>query len=95
MLKIALALEPNSPAARLYNGLALAGSNTLDEAEREFKTAHELGGPTYAVALFHLGELYMNEGRRDLARKTLQSYLQEAPNEPNAAQARKLLEVLR
>jgi len=95
MLKTALALEPNSPAARLYNGLALAGSNTLDEAEREFKTAHELGGPAYAVALFHLGELYMNEGRRDLARKTLQSYLQEAPNEPNAAQARKLLEVLR
>jgi tetratricopeptide (TPR) repeat protein len=95
MLKTALALESNSPAARLYNGLALAGSNTLDEAEREFKTAHELGGPTYAVALFHLGELYMNEGRRDLARKALQSYLQEAPNEPNATQARKLLEVLR
>src|SRR6266478_723732 len=51
-LKTALDLQPYSPAARLYHGLALAGSNALDDAERELKTAHELGGPTYAVALF-------------------------------------------
>jgi tetratricopeptide (TPR) repeat protein len=94
-LKTALELQPNSPAARLYHGLALAGSNALDDAERELKTAHELGGPTYAVALFHLGQLYMDKGERDLARKTLESYLREAPNDGNAPQARKLLELLR
>jgi tetratricopeptide (TPR) repeat protein len=94
-LKTTLELQPNSPAARLYNGLALAGSNALDEAERELKAAHELGGPTYAVALFHLGQIYMDKGERALARKTLQTYLLEAPNDAKAPQARKLLEVLR
>ena len=94
-LKTALELQPNSPAARLYNGLALAGSNALDGAERELRTAHELGGPTYAVALFHLGQIYMDKGERVLARKTLQAYLLEAPNDSKAPQARKLLEVLR
>ena len=95
MLKIALELQPNSPAARLYDGLALVGSNAFDDGERELKTAHELGGPTFAVALFHLGQIYMDKGERELARKTLQSYLREAPNDPNARQARKLLAVLR
>lgn len=95
MLKAALALQSNSPAARLYYGLALEGSNAPDDAERELKIAHELGGPTYAVALFHLGQLYLNKGKRDLARKTLQSYLREAPNGADSPQARKLLEDLR
>jgi tetratricopeptide (TPR) repeat protein len=94
-LKKALELQPNSPAARLYDGLALAGSNSLDDAERELRTAHELGGPAYAVALFHLGQIYMDKGERVLARKTLQAYLLEAPNGTNAPQARKLVEVLR
>jgi tetratricopeptide (TPR) repeat protein len=94
-LKTALELQPNSPAARLYDGLALAGSNALDDAERELRAAHELGGPTYAVALFHLGQLYIDKGERVLARKTLQTYLAEAPNDANAPQAKKLLEVLR
>jgi tetratricopeptide (TPR) repeat protein len=95
MLKTALALDPNAPAARLYNGLALKGANAPDEAERELKIAHDLGGPTYAVALFHLGEVYMNKGQRDLARRTLQSFLREAPNDPNAPQAKKLVDILR
>ena len=95
MLKTALVVEPNSPAARLYNGLALKGSNAPDEAERELKMAHDLGGPPFAVALFHLGEVFMNKGQRDLARRALQSFLREAPNDPNAPQAKKLLDILR
>ena len=94
-LKTALELQPNSPAARLYNGLALAGSNATDDAVRELRTAHQLGGPSYAVALFHLGQIYMEKGERVLARETLQTYLLEAPNDTNAPQARKWLEVLR
>ena len=95
MLKTALALDPNAPAARLYDGLALKGSNSPNEAAQELKLAHDLGGPTYSVALFHLGQVYMNKGQRDLARQTLQSFLREAPNDPNAPQAKKLLEALR
>jgi tetratricopeptide (TPR) repeat protein len=94
MLKAALALQSNDPAARLYYGMALAGLNALTDAERELKTAHELGGPPFAVALFHLGEVYVSKGEPDLARRALESYLREAPDDSNAPQARRLLQVL-
>ena len=95
MLKTALGLEPNSPAARLYNGLALEGLNDLNGAEKELQTAHDLGGATYAVALFHLGQIYMNKGERARALKMFESYVREAPNAPDSAQARKMVEILR
>lgn len=95
MLRAALALQPNSPAARLYNGLALEGSDDLNGAEQELKTAHDLGGATYAVALFHLGQVYVNKGERERGRKMFESYLREAPNGSDAAQARKMISVLR
>jgi tetratricopeptide (TPR) repeat protein len=94
-LKAALALQPNSPAAILYHGLALEGTNDLNGAERELKTAHDLGGAAYAVALFHLGQIYVNKGEREQARKAFESYLQEAPSGPNAAEARKMIGILR
>ncbi len=94
-LKTALALRPNSPAAILYLGLALEGTNDLTGAEKELETAHDLGGPAYAVALFHLGQIYMNKGEREQARQAFEGYLSEAPNGPNAAQARKMIGLLR
>ena len=94
-LKAALALQPNSPAAILYHGLALEGTNDLNGAERELRTAHDLGGAAYAVALFHLGQIYVNKGEREQARKAFESYLQEAPSGPNAAEARKMIGILR
>ena len=94
-LKTALALQANSPAAILYHGLALEGTNDLTGAERELKTAHDLGGVAYCVALFHLGQIYMNKGEREKARKAFEGYLREAPSGPNAAQARKMVGILR
>jgi tetratricopeptide (TPR) repeat protein len=94
-LKTALALRPNSPAAILYHGLALEGTNDLNGAERELKTAHDLGGSAYAVALFHLGQIYLNNAERERARQAFEGYLREAPSGPNAAQARKMLAILR
>jgi tetratricopeptide (TPR) repeat protein len=94
-LKTALALQPNSPAAILYHGLALEGTNDLNGAERELRTAHDLGGVAYAVALFHLGQIYMNKGEREQARKAFESYVREAPSGPNAAEARKMIGILR
>ncbi|MDQ3819746.1 MAG: tetratricopeptide repeat protein [Acidobacteriota bacterium] len=90
-LRKALSLESNSPAAKLYLGLALKGMDELDEAERELKAAYNLGGAAYAAALFHLGEVYMDKGERELARQALETFLHDAPTAPNAAQARKLI----
>ena len=93
-LRKALSLESNSPAAKLYMGLALKAMNELDEAERELKGAYNLGGASYAVALFHLGEVYIDKGERELARQALEAFLRDAPGAPNAAQARKLIGLL-
>jgi tetratricopeptide (TPR) repeat protein len=93
-LRKALALEGNSPSARLYLGQALAALNDFSAAEQELKTAHDLGGPVYAVALFRLGELYLNMGNRQRALKAFQRYLSEAPNGPNGPEAKRLIGTL-
>lgn len=95
ILRKALALEANSPSARLYLGQALAALNDSPGAERELQTAYDLGGPVYAVALFRLGEVYLNMGDRQRALKTFQRYLSEAPNAANAPEARRLISLLK
>jgi regulator of sirC expression with transglutaminase-like and TPR domain len=59
------------------------------------KTAHDLGGEAYAVALYDLGQIYLSKGDRKRALETFEMYLSEAPNAANAAEVRKLIQVLR
>ncbi len=94
ILEKAVSLQAQSPAARLYNGLALAATSEVDRAEKEFVTAYDLGGHDYAVALFHLGQLYMDRGDRNRAREFFQRYLREAPDASNSGQVRKLIAML-
>lgn len=95
VLRTALSLESNSPTARLYAGLASLGLNDLEGAERELKAAYDLGGAPYAMALFHLGQVYMNKGERDRALKAFEAYLHDMPEAGNVAQVRKLINMLR
>jgi len=94
-LRRALALEANSPSARLYLGKALSGLDDHEAAEREFKTAHDLGGATFSLALYYLGHIYLNKGQRQRAMEMFQLYLKETPAAPNAEEVRKLIEILR
>lgn len=94
VLDKALSLEPTAPAAHLYAGMAAAGVNNSDRAEKELKAAYDLGGHAYAVALVHLGRLYMKKGDRELALKSLETYLRESPDGANAAQVQKMIAVL-
>ncbi|MFN2596863.1 MAG: hypothetical protein ABR563_06720, partial [Pyrinomonadaceae bacterium] len=66
-----------------------------ERAERELLTAHEAGGAQYALALFHLGQLYRGRGDRARARRCFEGYLREAPDAPNAEQVRKMIDALR
>src|ERR1043166_8116197 len=63
-LEKALSLDASSPAAHLYAGLARLGLDDSDRAEQELSTAYQLGGAKYALAQYHLGQLYMNKGER-------------------------------
>jgi len=95
LLRQAVSLDSNAPAARLYLGIALQNTNSLDDAKRELRAAYELGGAPYAEALFHLGDVYLNSGERELARQAFETYLRIAPQAANASQAKQLLSILR
>lgn len=94
-LEKALSLNSASPAAHLYAGIAASELQDSERGEREFQAAYQLGGTEFSIALFHLGQLYMNNGQRENAVKSFESYLREVPNAANAKQAEKLLGMLR
>ena len=91
----ALSIEPAAPAAHLYAGMASLNLNDTARGEKELNAAYDLGGSTYAVALLHLGKLYMKRGEREMALKSFESYLRESPNAPDAAQVERLIGMLR
>lgn len=87
----ALSAEPASPAAHLYAGMAASGTNDLGRAEREFKSAADLGGREFSVALVYLGRIFIKRGEKQNAKDSLERYLREDPNGPNAAVVKKML----
>ena len=94
-LRKAISLDATSASAHFYLGLALVGIDDPDNAEKEFKTAHNIGGEKYALALFHLGELYFNRGDRQAALKAFQQYLNESPDAANAAHVKQMIAMLK
>lgn len=95
ILSRALNIQPNSPAARLYSGLALKALGDFEGAENNFQSAYNNGGSEYSVALFYLGEIYISKGNRSSAIDYLQRYLAEVPDAANADQVRKMIAMLR
>jgi tetratricopeptide (TPR) repeat protein len=94
-LEQALSIRPDSASGRLYLGLALGSLNDLAGAAREFKKAHELGGPAYAVAMFNLGLVHQRRDERQEAIAAFETYLREAPGSPNSAEVKQLIDALR
>jgi len=94
-LETALSLDASSPSAHFFAGLAFMGLDNLARAEKELKSAYELGGSSLSLALFHLGQLYMSQGKREEAARAFESYLRETPKAANAEQVERLLAVLR
>jgi tetratricopeptide (TPR) repeat protein len=94
-LEKALALDARAPSARLYAGRAYLALGMLERAEKELNAAYEFGGGHYALALFHLGHLYMDKGERDLALRAFETYLREAPDATNAEHVKRMIGILR
>lgn len=94
-LRKAISLQPNSPAARLYFGIALIGLNDGAAAVSELKTAYDQGGSDYAVALYHLGQIYFNQNKREEALKMFEQYLAQQPTGSRADEVRQLVALLR
>ena len=94
VLEKAVSMQSQSPAARLFYGMALRDASEPERAEKEFLAAYDLGGKQYAEALFHLGQLYMDRGDHNLARQYLERYMREAPKASNLGEIRKLIAML-
>jgi tetratricopeptide (TPR) repeat protein len=94
-LDVALSLDPRSPAAHLYAGLARLGLGDSVRAEKEFVGAYELGGSQFALAQFHLGQLYMDRGERASALRAFETYLRDKPDAADAEQVKRLIGILR
>ena len=94
-LRTALSLDATSASAHFYLGLALVGIDDPEHAEKEFKAAYNIGEAQYVIALYHLGELYLNRGEREAALKMFEKYLSEAPNASNAAHVRQMIAMLK
>jgi len=95
VLDRALAMSSDSPAAHLYDGLAHMALGNLAEAQKQFQAAYTVGGNSYSVALFHLGQVYMSKGEREQALRAFEDYLRESPQAANADQVRKLIALLK
>jgi tetratricopeptide (TPR) repeat protein len=94
-LRKALSIDSTSASAHFYLGLGLVGMDDSHGAEKEFKAAYSLGGSKYALALFHLGELYLSRGEREAALKAFEHYLTESPNASNATHVKQMIAMLK
>jgi tetratricopeptide (TPR) repeat protein len=94
-LRTALAKNSGSPLAHMYLGVALIGLNNLAEAESELSLAVKLGGARLGLPHYYLGGIYWRQGKYTRAVTELETYLQAAPNAPNAERVRATIKELR
>jgi Flp pilus assembly protein TadD len=94
-LRRALKKNASAPTAHLYLGIALISLRNHDEAEKELQLAVSQGGNEMSLAHYYLGGIYW--GRRDYKRAAdeLETYLQLAPQAPEAERVRKTIQELR
>jgi len=93
-LRSAVSISSDSPAASLYLGIALMNLKDFEGAERQLKVAYDLGGTSYSIAFFYLGEVYVQKGDRARAKRAFEAYLEREPTAANAPEARKLIGML-
>lgn len=95
------AADPSSgeTAVRFFNaGAELARAGKLDEAASFFQRVVEIApaDPKYSKAHYVLGMTYAkDEGKKEQARQHLHTFLQMAPNDPDAATAKEMLAYLK
>lgn len=100
-LEALAAADPKSPetAVRFFNeGAERARAGKLDDAAGLFQRVVEIApaDPKFAKAHYVLGMTYAKEdGKKPQAKEHLQTFLQMAPKDPDAATAREMLAYLK
>jgi tetratricopeptide (TPR) repeat protein len=78
----------SAPLSHYYLGLILIRRREFEEAERELKTAVEVGGDEVPYAHRFLGGLYWNRHAYKEAANELETYLKLVPDAPDAQRLR-------
>jgi len=90
----ALKQEPLLAEAHYVKGLILSYQQKVDEAIKSLARAVEIA-PKHAYGHYYLGLAYNQKKRKDLTIVHLEKFLTQAPQAPEAAQVRTLLNFLR
>ncbi len=91
LLRKVIKLNEKSPVAHYFLGQALANLGKFEEAEKELLTAIEMGGAEMKEAHRLLAIIFSVKGDMKRAANELKTYLQLAPNTPDAEQLRKAI----
>lgn len=87
-------LSPDDPDAFYNMGVIFTNLGNMEEAFTYFLKAVEIQ-ENYAEAYYQIGTIYINKGQTAEAIKNLEKFMELAPEHPNAAIAKQLLEYLK
>lgn len=87
-------LSPDDPDAFYNMGVIFTNLGNTEEAFTYFLKAVEIQ-ENYAEAYYQIGTIYINKGQTAEAIKNLEKFMELAPEHPNAAIAKQLLEYLK
>ncbi len=93
-LREALRLAPGLIEAHEQLGLALVETDQFAEAEKLLAGALNAGGADKALIEFYLGKLYARTGEFDKSIAAFKVFLELAPNTPQAAEVRGIIQQL-
>lgn len=91
LLENAQQKDPSCGEVHGYMGMAFQNGGNTQKALAEYTTAYQLN-PQMSFMLVNIGNCYLNLNHPDQAAGYFQKYLQENPNAPDAAQARRSLQ---
>ncbi len=92
LLNKALAMEPQAPASLILLAIAQLRTGEIDSALQNALKVHQLPHEGYAVAHYVAGRAYETKQQYPKATAEYETYLQEAPNGPEASQVRSALQ---
>jgi tetratricopeptide (TPR) repeat protein len=90
LLNQAIAIDSTRPLARLWIGIARLEMGNVDVAEQELTRALIMGGDECIAAHYHLARIYFSRGAVDDARRSVNTYIQQAPRGEFIKEAKEL-----
>jgi len=91
-LRDAISIESGLVAAHVNLGVAYVELDRFLEAEPELMRGVKAGGAEEVPAQLYLGKLYARTGQYTKSITAFEAYLAKAPNSPNAAEVRRVME---